>query len=209
MATETSEQPPEMVETTGQSDSSENNVTTSESSLEIKLKRFQERVERMSAWEVFLVWFALALSNLCVFLDEGIISTAIPRITDKFQSLGDVGVSQYSSRLRLLSHDNGHSGTAPRITSLSAPSSWCMDGFSTNSRSKSPSWRPWPFSKSVRSSVRPAPTLLPSSSAVPSLAWERQACRAAILRCSLPLSRQRSCLCTWALWGWCTASAPS
>ncbi|KAH8693846.1 major facilitator superfamily transporter [Talaromyces proteolyticus] len=45
----------------------------------------------MSAWEVFLVWFALALSNLCVFLDEGIISTAIPRITDKFHSLGDVG----------------------------------------------------------------------------------------------------------------------
>ena len=50
-------------------------------------------LNKMSSWKVFLVWFAIALACLCVFLDEGIIATAIPRITDKFHSLADVGVS--------------------------------------------------------------------------------------------------------------------
>jgi hypothetical protein len=49
-------------------------------------------INNMSGWKVFLVWFAIALSSLCVFLDEGIIAVAIPRITDQFHSLIDVGV---------------------------------------------------------------------------------------------------------------------
>lgn len=39
-----------------------------------------------------LVWGAIALSSFCVFLDEGVIATAIPIITDRFNSLGDIGV---------------------------------------------------------------------------------------------------------------------
>lgn len=44
-----------------------------------------------AAWMGFVVWLAVALSSLCVFLDEGIISTAIPQITDEFHSLADLG----------------------------------------------------------------------------------------------------------------------
>jgi hypothetical protein len=51
-----------------------------------------DATSNMSGWEIFLVWFAIALSSLCVFLDEGIIATAIPRITDQFHSLTNVGV---------------------------------------------------------------------------------------------------------------------
>ncbi|KAK1981584.1 major facilitator superfamily transporter [Colletotrichum cereale] len=42
-------------------------------------------------WKVLVIWSAVALGVLCTFLDEGIIATAIPRITDDFGSLADVG----------------------------------------------------------------------------------------------------------------------
>ncbi|KAH8901413.1 major facilitator superfamily transporter [Thozetella sp. PMI_491] len=45
----------------------------------------------MSATKAFAIWCAIALSAFGIFLDEGIISTAIPQITDDFQSLADVG----------------------------------------------------------------------------------------------------------------------
>ncbi|KAK1962684.1 major facilitator superfamily transporter [Colletotrichum sublineola] len=45
----------------------------------------------LPGWKVFAIWSAVALGVLCTFLDEGIIATAIPRITDDFGSLADVG----------------------------------------------------------------------------------------------------------------------
>ncbi|TEA12278.1 Aspyridones efflux protein [Colletotrichum sidae] len=45
----------------------------------------------LPGWKVFLIWLAISLGVLCTFLDEGIIATAIPRITDDFGSLRDVG----------------------------------------------------------------------------------------------------------------------
>ncbi|OHW89826.1 major facilitator superfamily transporter [Colletotrichum incanum] len=45
----------------------------------------------LPGWKVFVIWLAIALGVLCTFLDEGIIATAIPRITDDFGSLTDVG----------------------------------------------------------------------------------------------------------------------
>ncbi|GKT56655.1 major facilitator superfamily transporter [Colletotrichum tofieldiae] len=45
----------------------------------------------LPGWKVFVIWLAVALGVLCTFLDEGIIATAIPRITDDFGSLTDVG----------------------------------------------------------------------------------------------------------------------
>ncbi|KAF4912758.1 Efflux pump roqT [Colletotrichum viniferum] len=42
-------------------------------------------------WKAFLIWLAISFGVLCTFLDEGIIATAIPRITDDFGSLKDVG----------------------------------------------------------------------------------------------------------------------
>ncbi|KAK2028471.1 major facilitator superfamily transporter [Colletotrichum zoysiae] len=45
----------------------------------------------LPGWKVFVIWLAVALGVLCTFLDEGIIATAIPRITDDFGSLADVG----------------------------------------------------------------------------------------------------------------------
>ncbi|EQB46556.1 major facilitator superfamily transporter [Colletotrichum gloeosporioides Cg-14] len=45
----------------------------------------------LPGWKVFLIWLAISFGVLCTFLDEGIIATAIPRITDDFGSLKDVG----------------------------------------------------------------------------------------------------------------------
>ncbi|KAF5511141.1 Efflux pump roqT [Colletotrichum siamense] len=45
----------------------------------------------LPGWKAFLIWLAIAFGVLCTFLDEGIIATAIPRITDDFGSLKDVG----------------------------------------------------------------------------------------------------------------------
>ncbi|KAL0783338.1 hypothetical protein CaCOL14_001244 [Colletotrichum acutatum] len=47
--------------------------------------------ESLPGWKIFVIWLAIALGVLCTFLDEGIIATAIPRITDEFGSLTDVG----------------------------------------------------------------------------------------------------------------------
>ncbi|KAJ3956371.1 hypothetical protein N0V92_007076 [Colletotrichum tropicale] len=45
----------------------------------------------LPGWKAFLIWLAISFGVLCTFLDEGIIATAIPRITDDFGSLKDVG----------------------------------------------------------------------------------------------------------------------
>lgn len=51
----------------------------------------------LPGWKAFLIWLAISFGVLCTFLDEGIIATAIPRITDDFGSLKDVGVSKCNS----------------------------------------------------------------------------------------------------------------
>lgn len=43
------------------------------------------------AWKLALIIIALSLSVFCIALDNTIIATAIPRITDQFDSLKDVG----------------------------------------------------------------------------------------------------------------------
>ncbi|KAF9876380.1 major facilitator superfamily transporter [Colletotrichum karsti] len=50
-----------------------------------------EAKENLPGWKVFVIWLAVSFGVLCTFLDEGIIATAIPRITDQFGSLKDVG----------------------------------------------------------------------------------------------------------------------
>lgn len=50
------------------------------------------QVAELPGWKVILIWFSISCAALCTFLDEGIIATAIPRITDQFHSLPDVGV---------------------------------------------------------------------------------------------------------------------
>ncbi|KAN0067849.1 Major facilitator superfamily domain containing protein [Elaphomyces granulatus] len=44
-----------------------------------------------SSWKLGLVTIALSLSLFCIALDNTIIATAIPRITDQFKALPDVG----------------------------------------------------------------------------------------------------------------------
>lgn len=56
-------------------------------------------LEDMSRKRVFAIWLSIIFGVLCTFLDEGIISTAIPRITDEFQSLGDIGVRLLANRI--------------------------------------------------------------------------------------------------------------
>lgn len=45
----------------------------------------------LSGLALSLCIFALCIATLCVALDNTIIATAIPRITDEFHSLSDVG----------------------------------------------------------------------------------------------------------------------
>ncbi|OIW30033.1 major facilitator superfamily transporter [Coniochaeta ligniaria NRRL 30616] len=40
---------------------------------------------------IFAIWLSIVCGVLCTYLDEGIIATAIPQITDQFRSLDDVG----------------------------------------------------------------------------------------------------------------------
>jgi len=51
----------------------------------------QEEIEYPKAWRLFLISAALCLSVFCVALDNSILATAIPRITDRFNALNDVG----------------------------------------------------------------------------------------------------------------------
>lgn len=48
-------------------------------------------IEYPSTWKVAVIVAALFLAVFLVALDQTIIGTAIPRITDQFQSVGDVG----------------------------------------------------------------------------------------------------------------------
>jgi len=76
-------------------DSGPSSDTASSDAVEKSVSDVEDDGE-MSTARVLVVWSAIALSNLCVFLDEGIIATAIPQITDQFHSLADVGVSLVS-----------------------------------------------------------------------------------------------------------------
>lgn len=51
----------------------------------------EEEMEYPQAGKLVMILIALALSMFLVSLDMTIISTAIPRITDQFHSLDDVG----------------------------------------------------------------------------------------------------------------------
>ncbi|KAJ5917718.1 Major facilitator superfamily domain general substrate transporter, partial [Penicillium verhagenii] len=50
-----------------------------------------DNTEYPSAWRLLLITIALCLCVFCVALDNTIIATAIPKITDQFNSLDDVG----------------------------------------------------------------------------------------------------------------------
>ncbi|EMC91453.1 hypothetical protein BAUCODRAFT_39638 [Baudoinia panamericana UAMH 10762] len=65
---------------------------------ETALKREEEQeqeaddqIEYPKAWALTLITIALCLSVFCVALDNTIISTAIPKITDEFKAIDDVG----------------------------------------------------------------------------------------------------------------------
>ncbi|KAF5865303.1 hypothetical protein ETB97_004511 [Aspergillus alliaceus] len=51
----------------------------------------EEEQEYPSSWKLGLITIGLALAIFCLALDNTIISTAIPKITDQFKSLEDVG----------------------------------------------------------------------------------------------------------------------
>ncbi|KAF2452521.1 major facilitator superfamily domain-containing protein [Lineolata rhizophorae] len=51
----------------------------------------EEEIEYPKAWKLALITIALCLAVFCMALDNTIIATAIPRITDDFKALDDVG----------------------------------------------------------------------------------------------------------------------
>ena len=51
----------------------------------------EDGVEYPKAWRLGVITIALCLSVFCMALDNTIIATAIPRITDQFKALNDVG----------------------------------------------------------------------------------------------------------------------
>ena len=60
----------------------------------IKIEEVEEQVERHEQTvgiKLIVTMFGLCMSVFCVALDNTIISTAIPRITDEFHTLKDVG----------------------------------------------------------------------------------------------------------------------
>ncbi|KAK8256260.1 major facilitator superfamily domain-containing protein [Phyllosticta capitalensis] len=63
--------------------------TSSDSDANIELD--EDGVEYPGAWKLGLITVALCLTVFCMALDNTIIATAIPRITDHFKALGDVG----------------------------------------------------------------------------------------------------------------------
>ncbi|KYK54409.1 major facilitator superfamily transporter [Drechmeria coniospora] len=53
--------------------------------------QLSKEIDNMSMARVTVIWLSVVCGVMCTFLDEGIIATAIPQITDEFRSLGDVG----------------------------------------------------------------------------------------------------------------------
>lgn len=51
----------------------------------------EDEIEYPAAWRLAVVTMALCLSVFCMALDNTIIATAIPKITDQFRSINDVG----------------------------------------------------------------------------------------------------------------------
>lgn len=98
-----------------------------------------------SALKNLIVWAAIALSSFCVFLDEGIISTAIPVITDRFDSLGDIGVHITTSSERADTNCL-RSGTVVHTTSRCPLSSCSTAGCTASSPSR---WFSWHHSESL------------------------------------------------------------
>lgn len=54
-------------------------------------QQLDEEIEYPAAWKLIAITIALCLCVFCVALDNTIIATAIPRITDQFNALDDVG----------------------------------------------------------------------------------------------------------------------
>ncbi|PLN81697.1 putative efflux pump antibiotic resistance protein [Aspergillus taichungensis] len=68
----------------------ENKATVPESK-ELSDEQEEEHPEYPSSWKLGLIITGLCLSIFCLALDNTIIATAIPKITDRFKSLEDVG----------------------------------------------------------------------------------------------------------------------
>lgn len=51
----------------------------------------EDDTEYPTAWKLGLITTALCLSVFCMALDNTIIATAIPKITDQFKAINDVG----------------------------------------------------------------------------------------------------------------------
>ncbi|USW57887.1 Putative major facilitator superfamily, MFS transporter superfamily [Septoria linicola] len=68
-------------------------VATNETALEKKIEGIEAdaEVEYPSGMKLTLITLALMLSVFCMALDNTIISTAIPKITDQFRAIDDVG----------------------------------------------------------------------------------------------------------------------
>lgn len=85
-------------ETKPEADSSDKSASTAE-------KEQEDESQYPSGIRLGLVMLALCLAVFLMSLDNSIISTAIPKITDEFNSLGDIGwygSGQYSVSLSLL-----------------------------------------------------------------------------------------------------------
>ncbi|KAH8886123.1 major facilitator superfamily transporter [Thozetella sp. PMI_491] len=72
-------------------ESKENSLKPSKPSSDTPSVEPVSNLDDLPGWKVFVIWLAIAFGVLCTFLDEGIIATAIPRITDEFGSLAAIG----------------------------------------------------------------------------------------------------------------------
>ena len=93
-----------------------------------KIMTSGEGIEYPTGVKLGLISMALCLSVFLMALDNSIIATAIPKITDQFHSLPDVGVSlcEFST---IGSQLTSHSGTEARIYSPRHHSNYCLANF--------------------------------------------------------------------------------
>lgn len=87
--------------------------------------------EHPKAWKLFVIVAALCLAVFLVALDQTIVAVAVPKITDHFHSLDDVGWYGYHTPVRL-DRLLTSAGMAPHISSPEPHYSLALEASTVN-----------------------------------------------------------------------------
>lgn len=85
------EQGLQVLETGENTETAENSDSKTEDQSQDSKPSEDPEAAYVTGWKLAMIIISLQLTNFCIAIDNTIIATAIPRITDNFKSLGDVG----------------------------------------------------------------------------------------------------------------------